>query len=133
MNNKSNKENHFNLVENQEISDEFANDTETSKERKKRKVYRVNLFKAQKIVDELEEKIRKGEPPFSEDLTISQSEFIRRNLTKFQALGLSKRSIYNFLVNNGVVLGSFDSFMSAWAHHAKKACEVASGEINGET
>ena len=45
----------------------------------------INITEAQRIVDELEESIKRGELPACNELTITQTEFIRRNIATFQA------------------------------------------------
>ena len=74
----------------------------------------IDIEEAQKIVDELEQSIKKGELPKNDELTISQTDFIRRNLVRFQTWGLPKRGIYKYLLNHGVQLGSYESFSRAW-------------------
>ena len=54
----------------------------------------INITEAQRIVDELEESIKRGELPACNELTVTQTEFIRRNIATFQAWGLPKRGIY---------------------------------------
>ena len=83
----------------------------------------INISEAQKIVDELEESIRRGELPACNELTITQTEFIRRNISTFQGWGLPKRGVYRYLLNHGVPLGTYESFSSAWVACAKERQE----------
>ena len=80
----------------------------------------INITEAQRIVDELEKSIKRGKLPACNELTITQTEFIRRNIATFQAWGLPKRGIYRYLVNHGVPLGKYESFAGAWVACAKE-------------
>ena len=94
-------------------------------------------MEAQKVVDELEENIKRGELPASAEMTISQTEFIRRNLATFQRWGLPKRGIYKYLLNHGVQLSTYESFVSSWTTCAREARDAESKKLgvieDGET
>ena len=99
------------------------------KNQSKRNRININLAEAQRIVDKLEESIKNGELPKNGELTISQTEFIRRNIETFQSWGLPKRGIYKYLLNHGVQLGTYESFSSAWVSCAKEVREAESEDI----
>ena len=96
-------------------------------ERKHSKTNQVNFLEAQEVVERLEEGLKRGELPKGETLTITQSEFIRRNLATFQKWNLPRRSVYKILIDSGIELGTFDSFSRAWSYSAKKAQSVDNG------
>ena len=98
---------------------------ENSQNRRNR-IY-VNMSEAQKVVDELEQSIKRGELPGNNELTISQTEFIRRNLATFQSWGLPKRGIYKYLLNHGIQLGTYESFSNAWMTCERESSKAEPG------
>ena len=81
----------------------------------------LNMVEAQEVVVKIEESLRRGELPTGAKVTISQSEFIKKNIMIFQRWGIPKRSVYKILMNEGLELGNFESFAKSWSYHAKKA------------
>ena len=47
--------------------------------------------------------------------TITASEFLRLNLQRFKATGLSRRTIYDSLTRSGLKLGTFAAFSKCWS------------------
>lgn len=66
----------------------------------------VNVVEAEKAILELER---------TQGGRITLSEFLRLNLQRFKATGLSRRTIYDSLTRSGIKLGTFAAFSKCWS------------------
>ena len=66
----------------------------------------VNVAEAEQAILELER---------TQGGTITLSEFLRLNLHRFKATGLSRRTIYDNLTRSGITLGTFAAFSKCWS------------------
>lgn len=72
-------------------------------------VTKINISEAEEILARLNKEA---------DVTIT--EFIARNYEKLKNSGLSKKSIYNFYLKNGMNLGNYETFKRAYNRYTKK-------------
>lgn len=71
---------------------------------------RFDVAEVEKAISDMEKK---------ENLKLSLSELMRFNIQRFKNTGLSRRTIYDRLVDSGLNLGTFNAFSLCWTRVEK--------------
>lgn len=77
---------------------------------------RFDAAEVEKAILELEKK---------ENLKLSLSELMRFNIQRFKDTGLSRRTIYDRLIDSGLNLGTFNAFSLCWTRVEKSGIFVS--------